>query len=107
MVSAKELQLPIVAEARGKQEDKSLELAFLRTMSAGTQFVKAEDFKTLNCPLVFRSKRDNIAGTQIADLCAYPCARYILDWQKPNPAFQIVRKHFYAGKPFGGFKWFP
>jgi hypothetical protein len=57
--------------------------------------------------LVFRSKRDNIAGTQIADLCAYPCARHILDWQKPNPAFQIVRKHFYAGKPFGGFKWFP
>jgi Protein of unknown function (DUF3800) len=103
----KEMQLPIVAEARGKQEDKSLELAFLRTMSAGTQFIKAEDFKTLSCPLVFRSKRDNVAGTQIADLCAYPCARHILEWQKPNPAFQIVRKHFYAGTPFGGLKVFP
>ena len=103
----KETLLPIVAEARGKQEDKSLELAFLRIMASGTEFVGAESFKTLNCPLVFRSKRDNVAGIQIADLCAYPCARHILEWQKPNPAFQIVRKHFYGGKPHGGFKWFP
>jgi len=29
------------------------------------------------------------------------------EWQKPNPAVQIVRKHFYAGTPFGGFKVFP
>jgi len=103
----KEFQLPIVAEARGKQEDKSLELAFLRILSSGTRFVKAEDFKTLNCSIVFRSKRDNIGGIQMADLCAYPCARHILDWKKPNPAFDIVQKHFYAGTPHGGFKTFP
>lgn len=102
-----EMQLPIVAEARGKQEDKSLELAFLRILSSGTRFVKVDDFKTLNCSIVFRSKRDNVGGIQMADLCAYPCARYILDWRKPNPAFNIVRKHFYAGKPHGGFKTFP
>jgi len=102
-----EMQLPIVAEARGKQEDRSLELAFLRILSSGTHYVKAEDFKTLNCSIVFRSKRDNVGGIQMADLCAYPCARHILDFQKPNPAFKIVRRHFYDGKPYGGFKWFP
>ncbi len=31
--SEDETQLPMVAEARGKQEDKSLELAFLRILS--------------------------------------------------------------------------
>lgn len=102
-----EANLPVVAEARGKQEDKSLELAFLRTLSTGTEFLTGEQFRTLNCPLEFRSKRDNIAGIQIADLCAYPCARRILEWRKPNPAYQIVRKHLWGGKPHGGWKVFP
>lgn len=96
-----------MAEARGKQEDKSLELAFLRILSCGTRYFEADDFKALRCPLVFRSKRDNIAGIQVADLCAYPCARRILASSKPNSAFEIVRKHFYAGTPYGGFKVFP
>jgi hypothetical protein len=43
----------------------------------------------------------------MADLCAYPCARHILDWKKPNPAYTIVKQHFYGGTPFGGFKQFP
>jgi hypothetical protein len=36
----------------------------------------------------------NIAGTQMADLAAYPIARYVLDQAKPNPAFDIVRQKF-------------
>jgi hypothetical protein len=33
----------------------------------------------------------NILGTQIADLVAYPIARHVLDPQKANPAFDIVK----------------
>lgn len=107
MLGENETNLPIVAEARGKQEDASLEREFYRLLNQGTRFVEPELIKMLASPLVFRSKRDNIAGIQIADLCAYPCARHILDWKKPNPAFQLVRKHFNGGTPHGGFKVFP
>jgi hypothetical protein len=107
LLGEQETKLPIVAEARGKQEDHSLELALLRILSSGTRFVEPRHFKALDFPLVFRSKRDNIAGIQVADLCAYPCARHILDSKKANPAFEIVRKHIYGGTPHGGWKVFP
>jgi hypothetical protein len=92
-----ETTLPVVAEARGKNEDMALERVFLRILSAGTRAVGREEFQGLNCPLVFRSKQDNIAGVQVADLCAYPCARHVLDATKANPAFEVVKAHFYAG----------
>lgn len=107
LLEQQETSLPWVAEARGKQEDKSLELAFQRIRSGGTRASQAEGFKTLNCPLVFRSKRDNIAGLQVADLSAYPCARQILDPAKSNPAYDIVRQHFYGGISAGGVQVFP
>jgi len=100
-------ELPVVAEARGKKEDQSLERVFLKILTQGTNYISGEDFKKLHCPLVFRSKRDNIAGIQVADLCAYPCARRILRQDKPSPAFEIVWKHIYKGRRFGGWKVFP
>ena len=97
-----ETTLPLVAEARGKNEDMALENVFARILSAGTRTVSREHFRGLDCPLVFRSKRDNIAGIQLADLCAYPCARHVLDAAKANPAFDVVKVHFYAGETFAG-----
>jgi hypothetical protein len=92
--------LPLVAEARGKKEDLALENVFLRILSR-------ETFDGLRCPLVFRSKQDNIAGIQVADLCAYPCARHILDPAKANPAFAVVRRHFYTGDGAAGLQVHP
>ena len=79
---------------------------FLRVLSAGTRSVAREEFQAFKCPLVFRGKEDNIAGIQMADLCAYPSARYILNPQKPNPAFEIVKMHLYGGESFG-FRVYP
>lgn len=78
--------LPIVAESRGKNEDDQLRASFY-------------DFKTKfqlsNFPITFRRKDDNIAGIQIADLCAYPAARKFLNPDKENRAFDLIRPHIY------------
>ncbi len=88
-----EARLPIVADARGKREDNMLEQAFYRIMARGTPKVTAERFKRLDCELGFQSKKNNIVGVQVADLCAHPCARHILNPSRPNRAFDIARGH--------------
>jgi hypothetical protein len=100
-------ELPIVAEARGRKEDESLERAFYRIMTTGGRQSLGTDFRQLECPLVFRSKPDNIAGIQLADLCAHPCARHILKPTQPNKAYDIAAQHIYTGEGCRGWKLFP
>ena len=74
----------LIAEARGKREDREL-VAWPTAQGASVDGVAFR--------LVMRAKRDNIAGLQVADLCAYPAARHIIKPQADNPAFEIVRSH--------------
>ena len=97
-----ETRLPVVAEARGRKEDNSLEQVFHKVLSQGTDLIPCERFRLLDCPLAFQSKKNNIAGVQLADLSAYPCARHILNPAKPNRAFEIVRRHFYSAEGVSG-----
>ncbi len=87
-----ETSLPIVAEARGRQEDNSLEKTFYRIIAQGTQFRPADEFHRLNLSLTFQPKANNIAGVQLADLCAHPCARHIINPKKENRAFDVARR---------------
>jgi hypothetical protein len=104
----KEKHLPVIAEARGKSEDRELETEFYKLMTQGTDIIHAERFKELSCPLLFEDKKKNICGTQLADLCAYPAARHILKPDQPNQAFDIVRKHIFIGTgQVKGWKVFP
>lgn len=105
--AAGETHLPIVAEARGKREDNSLEKVFYRIMARGTETVNAEQFKRLDCPLSFQSKKNNIIGVQIADLCAHPCARHILNPARTNRAFEVAKKHIYSAGAVSGWRVFP
>jgi len=102
-----ETELPLVAEARGEKEDQALAAVFNGIIANGTSYRPADQFRKLNCPLVFRTKKDNIVGIQMADLCAYPCARHVLASDKPNPAFDIVSKHLYQRDRVAGWKVFP
>jgi hypothetical protein len=102
-----EKHLPIVADARGKREDNMLGQVFSRMMTNGTANVSAEQFKQLDCPLSFQSKKINILGVQLADLCAHPCARHILNPSKQNRAFEIARKRLYNQGGVSGWKVFP
>jgi hypothetical protein len=103
----KEVHLPVTAEARGKNEDNELEAAFYRLMTQGTRFIPAERFQRLKCPITFRRKTDNIAGLQIADLCAHPAARQVLKPEQPNQAWDVVKDRIYQRNHVTGWKVFP
>ena len=102
-----ETHLPVTAEARGKNEDNQLETAFYRLMTQGTGFIPAARFQRLRCPIIFRKKTDNIAGLQIADLCAYPAARRVLNPGKANQAWEAVVGRIYQRGGVTGWKIFP
>jgi hypothetical protein len=102
-----ETSLPVTAEARGKIEDNELARAFLRIVTEGTGFHPVEKFRALKCPLAFRRKSDNIAGLQVADLCAYPAARQILKPEQPNQAYEVIKPHIYKRRGVSGWKVFP
>ena len=85
-----ETVLPVTAEARGRQEDNELEKEFYRILAQGTRRTGTEVFRQFHFPLLFEPKFKNIAGTQLADLCAHPCARHLLDPETPNRAFTVV-----------------
>lgn len=102
-----ETHLPVIAEARGKQEDNALQASFYKLLSQGTHYNEAERFRKLVCPISFRRKNDNIAGIQLADLCAHPIARRVLRPGEANRAFDVVAPHIYQAGRVNGLKVFP
>lgn len=102
-----ERDLPVIAEARGSNEDRSLEAAFHKMLAQGTSYVGASRFAQLSCRLVFENKLRNIAGIQLADLCAHPSARYILRPHQESQAYKVVRRHIYQRESVRGWKVFP
>ena len=81
----------VIAERRGQKEDRELHSAFQRIVTSGSEYVDGARFRSIRWTLRFLPKSMNIVGTQMADLAAYPIARYALDKAKPNPAYEIVR----------------
>lgn len=90
-----QFEVILVAESRGKREDRELQLSFLHTISEGTERVEAARFKQHQFRLEFRPKTMNIIGTQLADLAAYPTARNVLRPDKANPAYDIIKGKLY------------
>lgn len=70
--------LPMIVEARGKNEDNRLKATFYDLAARGTDYVSSPRLQRCRFPLQFHDKRKNIVGIQLADLCAYPAARRIL-----------------------------
>lgn len=101
-------QLNIIIEKRGKKEDKQLHEHFQRLLSRGTSYVNEKRLKAYNISIEFIDKKDNINGLQLADLVAYPIARYVIDPKRANPAFEVFESKFYTknGKRYG-LKIFP
>lgn len=98
----------LVAESRGKKEDNDLKLSFLRVANQGTSYIEGKRFKQIDFSLSFAPKMMNVIGTQLADLAAYPIARYVHNPSKPNPAYDVVKKKFYKGEGWiRGLKIFP
>jgi hypothetical protein len=80
---------------------------FARILAEGTGDCPAESFHKLDCSLVFQPKRHNIVGNQLADLCAYPCARHILNPEKSAEPYAIASRKIYESGGVRGWKVFP
>ena len=93
----------VIIEKRGGKEDALLAEHMQKVISRGTYYVSKERIKSLIDRFRFFDKKEDIAGLQIADLAAYPIARYVIDPTRANPAFDIVQDKFYTrqGKRYG------
>lgn len=107
-IIGQEKQLKIIIEKRGKKEDKKLDEHFQRLLARGTGFVDAERIKAVRTKITFRDKKENINGLQLADLVAYPIARFVIEPKRANPAFDVLAPKIYTknGKRYG-LKIFP
>lgn len=80
----------ITIEKRGKKEDKQLLAHYNSVIDRGTDHVNADRFKQRVVDFKMMAKRDNNIGLQIADLCAYPIARHVLNSEEPYIPFKII-----------------
>jgi hypothetical protein len=89
----------IVAESRGKNEDKGLRANFKDLYRNGTHYIQSQRIKAaiISDNLIMEKKINNSAGLQVADLLAHPCRTEILletgiKAMNPSPfALQIVK----------------
>lgn len=84
----------VVAEKRGPTLDRQLELAWLNLKIQGTRYLRATDLERRVVGLTLRSKQDNLAGLQLADLVVSPIGRHMLgkpvkeDWRIVEAKFR-------------------
>ena len=112
----------VLAESRGGKEDRRLKDSFERVVEKGSDYMKPEQFATCltSRQLKVKSKSNNIAGLQIADLIAHPSFRATLA-RRENQALadnfggqiaRILEESKYKRGPNGrldgwGRKWLP
>jgi Protein of unknown function (DUF3800) len=85
----------IIAEARGKAEDKDLMAAFEHSVSEFSKLMPK--FGSMKFKLQFAEKKINSAGLQLADLFGHPIGRHVINPSQPNHAFDIVKDKIWQG----------
>lgn len=84
-------KVEVIIESRGKREDQTLAKRYEELMHRGSSQVISDRFiSKYNQEILFKKKRENDIGLQIADLCAYPIARHVLFPKEPYPSFDVV-----------------
>ncbi|NTW29723.1 MAG: DUF3800 domain-containing protein [Candidatus Moranbacteria bacterium] len=81
-------------ESRGAVPDAYLLKVFDECRNHGTRFCQGADIRNRITKIEFVTKAQNENGHQIADLVAYPIARYGLHPKRANPAFNILKDKF-------------
>lgn len=101
----------IKVEKRGHKEDGLLLAHYNSIIDKGTYYVSKDRLQKAIAGLKFHSKRDNIIGLQLSDLCAYPLARYLLYPKVPYIPFDVIKEKIYCDRKgnFAGYglKLFP
>ncbi len=91
----------IVAERRGKTEDRQLQAEYQRLRQVGLVSYDVADVRRRRPEVVrrvfphrinFLGKTRAIAGLELADLAAYPIARAFVNQDWNNPAFCVIKR---------------
>jgi Protein of unknown function (DUF3800) len=91
-------EIHVTIEGRGKKEDALLAKRYNELLYRGTGQVESRRLTNVyDEELEVRLKRDNDCGLQLADLCAYPIARYFLNNNEPNPAYEVIKDKIRKG----------
>ncbi|WP_203076150.1 DUF3800 domain-containing protein [Falsiroseomonas ponticola] len=97
----------VIVERRGRTEDATLELSFLRIKDG--QGVHGGPMP--NLAIRFMDKKHNSTGLQVADLVAHPIGRHVINPAQPNRAYDLIEpkmRRSSAGRISGyGLKIFP
>jgi Protein of unknown function (DUF3800) len=80
----------VICEARGRVEDRALELEFSHVCSGYNSLEK-----TLPFHLIIADKKTNSEGLQFADLAARPVGLSVVRPGQMNRAFQILQRKFH------------
>lgn len=99
-------------ESRGKREDSIVTSRYNQILYRGSYQITADRFQKLfSQDIELKKKEQGEIGIEIADLCAYPIARYVLNNNEPNIAFEVIKPKIRSsstGKMVGyGIKVFP
>lgn len=91
-----EEQMIFRIESRETHNDRKLAKVYESFRSKDQKLFKMSEIQSKLVDLSFNQKNQNIAGTQVADLIAYPIGRWGLDKKKENLAFQIIEKKLHT-----------
>lgn len=83
-----------IFETRGRQEDKDLELEFLRIVRGANRWQLNMDCFAIRMV----DKKANSSGLQIADLTARPIGLHVARPAQTNRAFEIVKPKMHLGR---------
>ncbi len=83
-------------ESRETHNDRKLAEIYEKFRTTDHRFFKKEEIQSKLVDLSFNQKTQNIAGHQIADLVAYPIGVSILDSNRENKAFEIIKTKFHS-----------
>jgi len=90
-----QFELKIFIEKRGRKEDQQLSEHFQKIKHRGSALIEPLIFSKHIKNISFKFKKEDINGLQLADLAAYPIARYVIDTARANPAFEILKDKIY------------
>ncbi|MDP1027294.1 hypothetical protein Q5H91_08725 [Sphingomonas sp. KR1UV-12] len=91
----------VLFEARGREEDRQLELEFRRVASNDKRWGwRSVDFGRTPLEPLFVSKAANLAGHQLSDLIARPLALRAIRPDQPNRAHDVIADRICAFKIF-------
>lgn len=83
----------IIAEKRGLQLDRELDLAWLNLKIQGTKFVQASEIDKYIDSLILRDKTCGLIGIELADLMVSPIGRHVIG-KKTKEDFRIIESKF-------------